>query len=104
VRARLATACGYEVVLVDPAAAATVHATEGCFFGAYARVGGLTSSSRLVRCLRKERCQDLLHALALALGAVWTPLAMLGKWLDAFKYMMALATAIFVGRHGALQS
>ena len=29
VRARLATACGYEVVLVDPATAAAAHATEG---------------------------------------------------------------------------
>jgi len=29
---------------------------------------------------------------------------MLGKWLDAIKYMMAVATAIFIGRHAALQS
>lgn len=32
VRARLATACGYEVVLVDPATAATAHATDGYFY------------------------------------------------------------------------
>jgi len=32
VRARLATACGYEVVLVDPAIAATAHATDGYFY------------------------------------------------------------------------
>ena len=45
----------------------------------------------------------MLHVLALTLGALWTPLAMLGKWLDAIKHMMAVATAIFVGRHAALQ-
>jgi hypothetical protein len=28
---------------------------------------------------------------------------MLGKWLDAIKHMMAVATTIFVGRHAALQ-
>lgn len=32
VRARLATACGYEVVLVDPASEATAHATDGYFY------------------------------------------------------------------------
>ena len=56
-----------------------------------------------MRCLRKERCQDLLYVLALTLGAVWTPLAVLRKWLDAIKRMMAVATAIFVGRHVVLQ-
>ena len=45
----------------------------------------------------------MLHVLALTLGAVWTPIAMLGKWLDAIKHMMAVATTIFVGRHAALQ-
>src|SRR5436309_12659071 len=59
-------------------------------------------SSRLLRCLRKERCQDLLYVLALTLGAVGTPVAMLRKWLDAIKHMMAVATTIFVGRHAAL--
>jgi hypothetical protein len=32
VRARLATACGYEVVRVDPATEAAAHATEGYFY------------------------------------------------------------------------
>jgi hypothetical protein len=45
----------------------------------------------------------LLHVLALALGAVWTLLAMLGKWLHAIKQMMAVATPIFIGRHAALR-
>jgi hypothetical protein len=31
-RARLATACGYEVVLVDPATEAAAHATDGYFY------------------------------------------------------------------------
>ena len=44
----------------------------------------------------------MLYVLALTLGAVWTPIAMLRKWLDAIKHMMAVATAIFVGRHVAL--
>lgn len=60
------------------------------------------SSSRLVRCLRKEWCQDLLHVLALTLGAVWTPIAMLRNSLDTIKHMMAVATTILVGRHAAL--
>ena len=64
--------------------------------------GDQRSSSRLVRCLRKERCQDLLHVLALTLGAVWSPIAMLRKWLDTIKHMMAVATTILVGRHAAL--
>lgn len=45
----------------------------------------------------------MLHVLALTLGAVWTPIAMLGKWLDTIKHMMAVATTILVGRHAALQ-
>jgi hypothetical protein len=45
----------------------------------------------------------LLHVLALTLGAAWALLAMFGKWLDAIEHMMAVATAIFVGRHSALQ-
>lgn len=32
VRARLASACGYEVVRVDPATEATAHVTEGYFY------------------------------------------------------------------------
>jgi hypothetical protein len=31
-RARLATACGYEVVLVDPASEAAAHVTDGYFY------------------------------------------------------------------------
>ncbi len=31
-RARLATACGYEVVLLDPATEATAHVTDGYFY------------------------------------------------------------------------
>ena len=30
------------------------------------------------------------------------PVAMLRKWLDAIKHMVAVATTIFVGRHEAL--
>ena len=30
------------------------------------------------------------------------PVAMLRKWLDAIKHMVAVATTIFVGRHWAL--
>jgi len=56
-----------------------------------------------VRCLRKERCEELLRVLALALGTGWMSVAMLGEWLDAIKHMVAVATTIFVGRHAALQ-
>ena len=45
----------------------------------------------------------MLYGLALTLGAVWTPIAVLRKWLYAIKHMMAVAAAIFVGRHAALQ-
>ncbi len=44
----------------------------------------------------------MLHVLALTLGAAWMPVAMLRKWLDAIKHMVAVATTIFVGRHAAL--
>ena len=44
----------------------------------------------------------MLYVLALTLGAGWTPIAVLRKWLDAIKRLMAVATAIFVGRHMAL--
>ena len=64
--------------------------------------GDQCSSSRLFICLRKERSQGLLHVLALTLGAVGTPIAMLRKWLDTIKHMMAVGTTILIGRHAAL--
>ena len=45
----------------------------------------------------------MLHVLALTLGAGRMPLAMLRKWLDSIKHVVALAATIFVGRHAALQ-
>ena len=44
----------------------------------------------------------MLHVSALTLGAAWMPVTMLRKRLDAIKYMVTVATTIFVGRHGAL--
>jgi len=55
-----------------------------------------------VRCLRKERGQELLHVPALTLGAAWMFAPMFRKRLDAIKDMVAVATTIFVGRHWAL--
>ena len=55
-----------------------------------------------MRCLRKERGQELLHVLALTLGAAWMFVAMFRERLDAIKHMVAVATTIFVGRHWAL--
>jgi hypothetical protein len=55
-----------------------------------------------VRCLRKERGQELFHVLALTLGTAWMSVAMRRERLDAIKYMVTVATTIFVGRHEAL--
>jgi hypothetical protein len=56
-----------------------------------------------VRRLRKEGRQDLLHVLALTLWAVRTLGTMLRKWLDPIENPVAVATAIFVGRHPVLR-
>jgi hypothetical protein len=58
--------------------------------------------SGLVRGLREERGQDLLHSLALALRAVRSLAAVLGKGLHAIKNMLAITAAIFVGWHSGL--
>jgi hypothetical protein len=44
----------------------------------------------------------LLHVLALTFWAVRTLATMLRKWLDAIENPVAVATAIFVGRHPVL--
>ena len=44
----------------------------------------------------------MLHILALTLGAVRTLVTMLRKWLGAIKHLVAVATAIFIGRHTVL--
>jgi hypothetical protein len=54
--------------------------------------------------LREERGQNLFHILALALGTVRTPFAVVGQGLDAIEHMVAVAAAIFVGRHTILSS
>jgi len=58
--------------------------------------------SRLVRRLRKEGRQDLLNVLALTLRAVRTLGTMLRKGLDPIENLVAVATAIFIGRHAVL--
>jgi hypothetical protein len=64
----------------------------------------LGAGSGLVSRLREERRQDLLHLLAPAMGALRTAPAMLRKWLGAIEDMVAVATAVLIGRHGALHS
>jgi hypothetical protein len=66
------------------------------------RESGDQCSSGLVRSLREERREDLLHLFALALRALRTSLPVLRKRLHPIKEVVAVATAIFVGRHVVL--
>jgi hypothetical protein len=56
----------------------------------------------LVRSLRKKRSEDLFHLTALALGTLGAAVAMLRERLDLVEHMVALTTAVFVGRHMGL--
>lgn len=61
-------------------------------------------ASGFVRGLREKWGQDLLNMPTLTLGAVGKLVSMLGKGLDPVENVVAVMTAIFVGRHSVLHS